>query len=97
MQSLMGSPCLGGFPMLEVTTTEAPRTPRLRRGIFKNEHPMTIFLRFSFGFILGGGLALRCLESFPLSLIFALSVGTVAAVWGDKFILGFMSLMRYFR
>jgi hypothetical protein len=35
--------------------------------------------------------------SFPETLIFALTVGTIASIWGDKFILGFMSLMRYFR
>lgn len=58
---------------------------------------MTIVLRFIFGFILAGGLALYCMMSFPEILILALIVGTIAAIWGDKFILGFMSLMRYFR
>ena len=59
--------------------------------------PLTIILRFMFGFILAGGLALWAHLDFPPNLILALSVGTCAAVWGDKFILGFMSLMRYFR
>jgi hypothetical protein len=58
---------------------------------------VTILLRFIFGFVLAGGLALWGLLSFPASLIFALAVGTLASIWGDKFILGFMSLMRYFR
>ena len=57
--------------------------------------PITIVLRFIFGFILAGGLALW--GHIPFPLIFALIVGTLAAIWGDKFILGFMSLMRYFR
>jgi len=58
---------------------------------------VTIVFRFIIGFVLAGGLALLCLHDFPLNLIFALSVGTMAAIWGDRFILGFMSLMRYFR
>jgi hypothetical protein len=58
---------------------------------------MTILLRFIFGIILAGGLALWAHIPFPLDLVFVLSVGTMAAVWGDKFILVFMSLMRYFR
>jgi hypothetical protein len=58
---------------------------------------MTIVLRFIVGFVLAGGLALLCHLDFPLNIIFALSVGTMAGIWGDRFILGFMSLMRYFR
>ena len=58
---------------------------------------VTILLRFIFGVILAGGLALWGGIPFPLDVIFVLSIGTVAAIWGDKFILGFMSLMRYFR
>jgi len=58
---------------------------------------VTIFLRFVFGVILAGGLMLWGQLDFPLNLIFVLGVGTLAAVWGDKFILGFMSLMRYLR
>ena len=58
---------------------------------------LTIVLRFIFGMVLAGGLALWGGVDFPTSLIFALSVGTVAGIWGDKFLLGFMSLMRYFR
>jgi hypothetical protein len=49
------------------------------------------------GFILAAGLALSGLMSFPEDLIFALIVGTLAARWGDRFILGFMSLMGYCR
>ena len=59
--------------------------------------PLTIILRFLFGFILAGGLALWAQLGVPTNLILALGVGTCAAIWGDKFILGFMSLMRYFR
>jgi len=58
--------------------------------------PLTIILRFIIGFILAGALALYVVD-FPSNLILALGVGTCAAIWGDKFILGFMSLMRYFR
>ena len=58
--------------------------------------PLTIILRFMLGFILAGALAVY-LVYFPANLILALGVGTCAAIWGDKFILGFMSLMRYFR
>lgn len=59
--------------------------------------PLTIILRFILGVVLAGGLALWCQLPFPLNIMFVLSVGTIAGVWGDKFILGFMALMRYFR
>jgi hypothetical protein len=59
---------------------------------------VTILLRFIIGVILSaavlvplGGL------SFFLTLVVVLSVGTAAAIWGDKFILGVMWLMRYLR
>jgi hypothetical protein len=58
---------------------------------------MTILFRFIFGFILAAGLALWCQLDFPINVILVLTVGIMAGVWGDKFILGFMSLMRYFR
>ena len=58
---------------------------------------MTILLRFIFGVILAAGLVVFCGFPFPLDLIFVLTVGTMAGIWGDRFILGFMSLMRYFR
>jgi len=58
---------------------------------------VTFLFRFICGFILAAGLALWCGMSLPINLILVLSVGTMAVVWGDKFILGFMSLMRYFR
>jgi hypothetical protein len=38
-----------------------------------------------------------CDISLPINVIVVFSVGTMAALWGDKFILGFMSLMRYLR
>lgn len=58
---------------------------------------MTIILRFIFGVVLAGGLSLWGGIPFPINILFVITVGTMAAVWGDKFILGFMSLMRYFR
>jgi hypothetical protein len=58
---------------------------------------VTILLRFIFGVVLAGAMTIPLGLSLPLTIIFVLTVGTVAAVWGDKFILRFMSLMRYFR
>ena len=58
---------------------------------------MTILLRVIFGVILSAGLAFWAGIGFPIDLVFVLSVGIMSAIWGDKFILGFMSLMRYFR
>jgi hypothetical protein len=58
---------------------------------------MTIVLRFIFGFMLAGAVVLWTQLDFPLNVLLVLSVGTIAAIWGDKFILGFMSVMRYLR
>ena len=59
---------------------------------------MTIFLRFTFGAILAGGLVvMRGGTPLLVEVIFVLGVGLIAAIWGDKFLLGFMSLMRYLR
>ena len=58
---------------------------------------VTILLRFIFAAVLAGSLALLGGIPFPASLIFVVTVGVIAAVWGDKFLLGFMSLMRYLR
>jgi hypothetical protein len=58
---------------------------------------LTIILRFIFGAVLAGGVALLGGIPFPLNIMFVLSAGTMAGVWGDKFLLGFMSLMRYLR
>jgi hypothetical protein len=58
--------------------------------------PVTILLRVIFGVILAGGLAMWAGIGFPVDLVFVMSVGIMAAIWGDRFILGFMSLMRYF-
>lgn len=57
---------------------------------------LTIVLRVVFGVILAGGLSLWAGVGFPIDLVFVMSVGVIAAIWGDKFILGFMSLMRFF-
>ncbi|MGH9880589.1 MAG: hypothetical protein ACRD6N_04070 [Pyrinomonadaceae bacterium] len=58
---------------------------------------VTILLRFIFGAVLAGGLALWGGIPFLLGVTFVVAVGIVAAVWGDKFLLRFMSLMRYLR
>jgi hypothetical protein len=59
--------------------------------------PLTILLRFILGIILGACLALASNISLPINIILMLSLGTAAAIWGDKLILGIMSLMRYLR
>jgi hypothetical protein len=58
---------------------------------------VTILLRFIFGIILASGLALWGGIPFLPGVIFVVAVGVMAAVWGDKFLLGFMSVMRYLR
>lgn len=58
---------------------------------------MTIVLRFIFGVVLAGSLAIYVGLSFPIIVALVLSVGVMAAIWGDKFILGFMSVIRYLR
>jgi hypothetical protein len=58
---------------------------------------VAIVLRFLFGVVLAGGVALWGGIPFPINILFVITVGTMAGVWGDKFILGFMSLMRYLR
>jgi hypothetical protein len=57
---------------------------------------LTILLRVIIGVILAGGLAMWVGIGFPVDLVFVMSVGIMAAIWGDRFILGFMSLMRFF-
>ena len=58
--------------------------------------PVTILLRVIIGVILAAGLAMWAGIGFPIDIVFVMSVGIMAAVWGDRFILGFMSMMRYF-
>jgi hypothetical protein len=58
---------------------------------------VTILFRFIVGTILAAGLALWLQFEFPLNVIFSLSIGIVTSILGDRFVLGFMSLMRYFR
>ena len=58
--------------------------------------PVTILLRVIIGVILAAGLAMWAGIGFPVDLVFVMGVGIMAAVWGDRFILGFMSMMRYF-
>jgi hypothetical protein len=58
---------------------------------------VSILLRFIFGVILAGGVALWGGIPFLVGIIFAITVGITAASWGDKFLLGFMSLMRHLR
>ena len=57
--------------------------------------PVTILLRVIFGVVLAGGLAMWAGIGFPVDLVFVMGVGIMAAVWGDRFIVGFMSLMRF--
>jgi hypothetical protein len=57
--------------------------------------PVTILLRVVFGVILATGLAMWGGIGFPVDLVFVMSVGVMSAIWGDKFILGFMTMMRY--
>lgn len=58
---------------------------------------MTVLLRFLFGVVLAGSLAVWIGTSFFVILIFTVTVGIIAAIWGDKFLLGFMRVMRYLR
>jgi hypothetical protein len=57
----------------------------------------TILLRFIFGVVLAGGLALWGGVPPPWGPALAAVAGVAAAVWGDKFLMGLMSLMRYLR
>ena len=58
---------------------------------------MTVVLRFIFGALLALGIVF--LVGLPLTfvVIFVVAVGSVAAIWGDKFLLGFMSMMKFLR
>ena len=58
---------------------------------------VTIVFRFIFGVIFEASVVVLGGIPFPLNVIFVLSIGTAAGIWGDRFILGFMSLMRYLR
>ena len=58
---------------------------------------VTIALRLILGGVLAAGLVMWGVIDFPYSVIFVLVVASISAVWGDKFILGFMSAMRYLR
>jgi hypothetical protein len=58
---------------------------------------VTVLLRFIFGVVLAGSVALLGGIHGLAGVIFTLAVGIVAAVWGDKFLLGFMSVMRYLK
>ena len=59
--------------------------------------PVTVLLRFVFGIILAGGVVLWGGGSLLEVTIFGVAVGIVAAIWGDKFLMAFMSFMRYLR
>lgn len=58
---------------------------------------MTLLLRFIFGAVLAAGVALWSGIPLTLGVILVVAVGIMAAIWGDKFLLGFMALMRYLR
>lgn len=57
----------------------------------------TILLRFMLGVVLAGGLALWGGVPAIWGVALAVTVGIAAAVWGDKFLLAFMSLLKYLR
>ena len=81
-------------------TIPCPNEPPKSRVLFSKKLIMSIvttLLRFIFGVVLAGGLAIWVGLPFPAEVIFILSVGVVAAVWGDDFLMKFMSLMRYLR
>ena len=56
-----------------------------------------VILRFILGVVLAGSILVWLGLPLIVSIIFVLIVGVMAAIWDDKFLLGFMSLMRYFR
>jgi hypothetical protein len=58
---------------------------------------MTILLRFIFGAFLAAAIAVFTGLDFPVIVVFVITVATFAAIWGDRFILGFMSMIKYFR
>jgi hypothetical protein len=58
---------------------------------------VTLFLRFMFGAVLAGGVVLWGGIPSVAGVISVVLVGIAAAVWGDKFLLWFMSAMRYLR
>ena len=58
---------------------------------------MTILLRFIFGALLAASIAVFTGLEFPLVAVFILSIATLAAIWGDKLFLGFMSIARYLK
>ena len=58
---------------------------------------MTLLLRFIFGAVLAGSLVVWGHFPLILGIILVVAVGIIAMIWGDKFLLGFMSLMRYMR
>jgi hypothetical protein len=58
---------------------------------------MTILLRFMAGAVLALSVAAYAGLDFPFIVVFVLAVGTVAAIWGDRFILGFLSVIKHFR
>ena len=89
----------------KINSTTA-RVPSLKTGpglflfyslVVKTIMSLTVLLRFLFGVVLAGGVALWGGIPFPIGFIFVVSVGIIAAIWGDKFLLGFMSLMRYLK
>lgn len=58
---------------------------------------MTIILRFIIGAVLATSIAVFTGLDFPLIVVFILLIATLSALWGDKFLMGFMSMMRYLR
>jgi hypothetical protein len=56
-----------------------------------------IILRFIIGVVLTASMVVSLGLPPIASITCILTVGVMAGIWGDKFLLGFMSLMRYFR
>jgi hypothetical protein len=58
---------------------------------------VTLLLRFIFGVIFAGGFVLWGGIPLRVGATFVVAVGIVATIWGDRFLLGFIALFRYFR
>ena len=58
---------------------------------------VTLLLRFMFGTALAGTVVVLGGIPFPAGVISVVLVGIAAVIWGDKFLLWFMSAMRYLR
>ena len=78
-------------------TGQVSACPQGERGS-KINSVLTILLRFIIGVILAAAVLVP-LGGLPflLTVVLVLGIGTAAAIWGDKFLLGVASLMRFLR